>query len=81
MLVERGRPMKARIPGLQEITEETDADGTTRIVFHIDDDRVDDFFGAFGLQPNDHDGFQRAVTEALNRSLSRIGGIDEQAAG
>lgn len=55
-----------RIPGLKGITEEPGPDGKTRVVFEIDDDRSDEFFRQFGLQPGDEDGFERIVVEAIN---------------
>lgn len=63
----------SRIPGLKGIHEETAEDGKTRFVFDIDDDRSDEFFAQFGLQPGDEAGFERLVIEAIN-SFIREGG-------
>jgi len=57
---------QSEIPGLKQIYEETDADGKTRFVFEIDDDRSDEFFARFGLQPGDEAGFEALVIEAIN---------------
>lgn len=54
------------IPGLKQISEEKTEDGKTRIVFDIDDDRSDEFFRQFGLEPGDEEGFERMVIEAIN---------------
>ena len=55
-----------RIPGLKQISEEKAEDGKTRIIFDIDDDRSDEFFRQFGLEPGDEEGFERMVIEAIN---------------
>jgi len=54
------------IPGLKSIMEEKTEDGKTRIIFDIDDDRSDEFFAQFGLQPGDEAGFESLVIEAIN---------------
>jgi hypothetical protein len=58
--------MSSRIPGLKQIYEETGEDGQTRFVFELDDDRSDEFFAKFGLQPGDEAGFEALVIEAIN---------------
>lgn len=55
-----------KIPGLKQILEEPTGDGKTRIIFEIDDDRSDEFFRQFGLEPGDEDGFEKMVIEAIN---------------
>lgn len=55
-----------KIPGLKGITEEPGPDGKTRFVFEIDDNRSDEFFRQFGLEPGDEEGFERIVVEAIN---------------
>ncbi len=67
--------MKSNIPGLRQIIEEQAADGRTRFVFDIDDDRSDEFFAQFGLQPGDEAGFEAIVVEAINNFIK--GGQDE----
>ena len=58
--------IQCSIPGLKQIIEEKDPDGKTRFVFDIDDDRSDEFFAQFGLQPGDEAGFEALVLEAIN---------------
>jgi len=58
-----------KIPGLKQIIEETAPDGKTRLVFDIDEDRSDDFFRQFGLEPGDEAGFERLVIESINAFL------------
>jgi hypothetical protein len=67
--------MESKIPGLKQIIEEKDPDGKTRFVFDIDDDRSDEFFAQFGLQPGDEAGFEALVIEAINNFVK--GGSDE----
>lgn len=57
---------EAKIPGLKRILEEQGPDGKPRFIFEIDDDRSDDFFRQFGLQPGDEAGFETMVVEAIN---------------
>lgn len=59
------------IPGLKSIDEEISADGKTRIVFNIEDDKVDDFFNYMLLEKNDTVGFEKLVTNALQEYLNR----------
>ena len=63
-----------KIPGLKQIFEEKVEDGKTRIVFDIDDDRSDEFFRQFGLEPGDEAGFEALVIEAINNFVK--GGRD-----
>ena len=60
------------IPGLTDITEEPQEDGGARFVFHIEDDKYDDFYAAFGLKTGDEEGFQRVATQALKDQLARF---------
>lgn len=66
---------QSKIPGLKRILEEKSPDGKTRFVFDIDDDRSDEFFAQFGLQPGDEAGFEALVVEAINNFVK--GGSDE----
>ena len=66
---------QSRIPGLKQILEERAPDGKTRFVFDIEDDRSDEFFAQFGLQPGDEAGFEALVVEAINNFVK--GGSDE----
>jgi len=59
------------IPGLKSIDEEVTADGKTRIVFNIEDDKVDDFFNYMLLEKNDTVGFEKLVINALQEYLNR----------
>jgi len=61
--------MESKIPGLKRIIEERAEDGKTRFVFDIDDDRSDEFFAQFGLQPGDEAGFEALVIEAINNFI------------
>jgi hypothetical protein len=65
---------QSRIPGLKQILEEKGPDGKTRFIFDIDDDRSDEFFAQFGLQPGDEAGFETLVIEAINNFVK--GGRD-----
>jgi hypothetical protein len=58
--------MSSGIPGLKQIIEERTEDGKTRFVFDIEEDRSDEFFAKFGLQPGDEAGFEALVIEAIN---------------
>lgn len=61
-----------KIPGLKQIIEETTPDGKTRLVFDIDEDRSDDFFKQFGLEPGDEAGFEKIVIEAINAFMKEV---------
>lgn len=63
--------MKTILPGLKDITEEQKPDGSMTITFHVEDDKVDDFFGALMLKRDDVAGLQRIITEALDNYLKR----------
>ena len=65
---------QSEIPGLRQILEEKMPDGKTRFIFDIDDDRSDEFFAKFGLQPGDEAGFESLVIEAINNFVK--GGHD-----
>jgi hypothetical protein len=56
----------AKIPGLIGISEAPGPDGKIRFVFEIDDDRSDEFFKQFGLEPGDEAGFEALVIDAIN---------------
>jgi len=60
-----------KIPGLIAISEIKDPDGQTRFVFEIEDDKVDGFYTAFGLEPGDEEGFRRVLIESIEMMLSR----------
>ena len=66
---------QSKIPGLKQILEERAPDAKTRFVFDIEDDRSDEFFAQFGLQPGDEAGFEALVVEAINNFVK--GGSDE----
>jgi len=61
--------MNSSIPGLTDIIEEKNEDGSSTFHFDIEDDKVDEFFSTFGLKTNDTAGFQRVVNESLERLL------------
>ena len=61
--------MNSSIPGLTDITEEENEDGSSTFHFDVEDDKVDEFFSTFGLETNDTAGFQRVVNESLSRML------------
>ena len=63
--------MNSSIPGLTDITEEENEDGSSTFHFDIEDDKVDEFFSTFGLKTNDTAGFQRVVTNALAAMLDK----------
>lgn len=69
----------AKIPGLKQILEEQGPDGKTRFVFEIDDDRSDEFFRQFGLEPGDEAGFEAMVIESINNFIK--GGADDRGEG
>jgi len=58
--------VKSEIPGLIKITEGCD----NKMVFDIEDDKVDQFYAHFGLKSGDVEGFQRIVIESLERLLA-----------
>ena len=60
----------SNIPGLTDITEEKEDDGGTRFIFHIEDDKIDAFYAAFGLKTGDEEGFQRVAIEAIKNKIN-----------
>lgn len=64
------------IPGLIAITEERQEGGGSTLIFEIEDDKVDGFFAAFGLQPGDQAGLQRVVIEAIERMIEHKQAMD-----
>lgn len=67
-----GRDTKgAEIPGLIAISEVANDDGTTSFVFEIEDDKVDEFYAAFGLMPGDTEGFRRVLVESIEMMVDR----------
>lgn len=63
--------MKTEIPGLIKITEEELPGGCARFHFDVEDNKVDEFFSTFGLEPNDIEGFQSVVTESIKFMLDK----------
>ena len=61
--------LETEIPGLIAISETHNPGGGSTFTFEIEDDKVDGFFAAFGLQPGDQAGFQRVVIEAIERMI------------
>ena len=59
------------IPGLIAISEIANDDGTTSFVFEIEDDKVDQFYAAFGLTSGDTEGFRRVLVEAIEMMVAR----------
>ena len=64
-------PVKIDIPGLQSIWDEKGPDGLTRIILEIDDDKVDQFFDALGLQSGDTGGLQDMIIKSLEWALKK----------
>ena len=62
-------PVKIDIPGLQSIWDEKGPDGLTRIILEIDDDKVDQFFDALGLQSGDTERLQDIIIKSLEWAL------------
>lgn len=63
--------MNSSIPGLTDITEVENEDGSSTFHFDVEDDKVVEFFSTFGLETNDTAGFQRVVTNALAAMLDK----------
>ena len=59
----------SEIPGLTAITDEPTENGGCKITLHIEDDKVDEFFRAFGLRPDDEAGVQALVIQAIEEYL------------
>ena len=66
----------AEIPGLIAISEVEGDDGRTSFIFEIEDDKVDLFYQAFGLQPGDAEGFRRVLVEAIEMMVARGRAMD-----
>lgn len=62
-------PVNIDIPGLQSIWDEQGPDGLTRIILEIDDDKVDQFFDALGLQSGDTGRLQDIIIKSLEWAL------------
>ena len=63
--------MTTILPGLKDITEDQKPDGGMTITFHVEDDKVDDFFNALMLERGDIKGLQRLITEALDNYMKK----------
>jgi len=59
------------IPGLIAISEMQGDDGRTSFIFEIEDDKVDLFYQAFGLQPGDDESFRRVLVEAIEAMIDK----------
>lgn len=57
------------IPGLKSIWDEVRPDGTTRIILEVDDDRLDKFFEALGIDSGDTEALQDMIIRALEHAL------------
>lgn len=64
----------SKIPGLVRITEGCG----NKLVFDIEDDKVDQFYAHFGLATGDTDGFQQIVVESLERLISMHKSLGEE---
>lgn len=73
--------MTSEIPGLIRITDETGPDGSCRLNFELADDRVGDFFAAFGLQEGDVRGLQDIVVGALTNYIEAHGAPNDKSTG
>lgn len=65
------------IPGLIGVFEEPLSDGGSRLIFEVEDGKEGQFLSAFGLKPDDSDGFGRVMLEALERVLETMGRKDD----
>lgn len=63
---------RSDVPGLISIEEHTKLDGTVQFIFEIEDERVDEFYAAFGLETGDSAGFQRVLIEAITLLTERM---------
>lgn len=52
--------MNNKIPGLKSIEETEDG-----FIFDIEDDKVEEFYAAFGLKNGDLEGFQKVLESAI----------------
>jgi hypothetical protein len=59
--------VKTNIPGLVRITEVEDG---RRLIFDIEDDKVEMFYAHFGLRPGDTEGFHKVVEESIRRLVN-----------
>ena len=73
--------MSSEIPGLVSIEDQTQPDGSCLLTFQITDDRVADFYAAFGLEAGDTAGFQSVVHTALDRYLEARGVPNDKSTG
>jgi hypothetical protein len=71
----------SEIPGLLGIEDQACDDGSCRLTFQIEDDRVADFYTAFGLEPGDISGLQVVVHTALERYLEARGVPNDKSTG
>jgi hypothetical protein len=69
---------KRVIPGLIAITEERQEDGSTKIVFEIEDGKEAEFFAAFNLEVGDEEGLQRAVIDSIQMMMDRANKLPEE---
>ncbi len=60
-----------KIPGLRKIWDNVDELGRPALVFEIDDDKVGDFYAAFGLQTDDKEGLSKVIEAAIRQELDR----------
>jgi len=56
--------MSEKIPGLISITETSSG-----FVFEIEDDKISEFYSAFGLEVGDSAGFQDVLNQAIENFL------------
>lgn len=63
------------IPGLVEITDTRNSDGSCTITLEIEEGRQEEFFKAFGLTPDDQEGLQALVTRAIEEYLVHKGHV------
>ncbi len=66
------------IPGLIGITEERCDDGSAKIIFEVEDDKVAHFFAAFELMEGDVEGLQRVMIESIQMMIDRQHARDAQ---
>ena len=63
---------QSEIPGLISIEESAQPDGSSQLVFKIEDEKEAEFYAAFGLVPGDSAGFQGVLIEAINLLTERV---------
>ncbi len=71
----------SEILGLLGIEDHSRGDGTCLLTFQIEDDRVADFYTAFGLESGDISGLQVVVHTALERYLEARGVPNDKSTG